>query len=177
MNFYSEQIIVENDKQSVADFYKQVFMLSCKYANNIVSPNYILSLLRDTTNLIAFRCIDTYFNINNCPSILIYTKHHDPVKNENIYYILMICTTRKFKNLGYASSLLDDFIFHIRSNCTDTKIPCKIALSSIESAVTFYEEYGFKWMRTSLSDHPKLMNYELYEEDKEYFILELHIFN
>jgi hypothetical protein len=48
----------------------------------------------------------------------------------------------------------------------------KIVLSSLEEAVLFYENYGFRWTRESLADHPFLMGYEKYEEKKEYFILE-----
>ena len=49
----------------------------------------------------------------------------------------------------------------------------KIILSSTEESVLFYESYGFRWTRESLADHPLLMIYEKYEEEKEYFILEL----
>ena len=173
MNFYSDDITKGiQSAQELDEFYKTVFILSCKYSNTIVSPKYILSLVSDKSNSIAFRCIDTEFNVHNCPSILIYYKHFDSVKNEDMYYILMICTKRSFKNMGYASGLLDDFIGHIR-NTRENANTCRIALSSIETAVTFYEQYGFKWMRTSLTDHPKLMDFERYDAEKEYFILEL----
>lgn len=182
-NFYSEDIIADiRSKQStdldgrsaIGDFYEKVFILSCKYASKVVGAEYIMTLLSDPRNSVAFRCIDTIFNIDNCPSILIYHKHVDDAKCENTYYILMICTKRSFKNMGYASSLLDDFIGRIH-DLRVSEHQCKIVLSSLESSVTFYEEYGFKWMRTSLTDHPILMNYEKYEKDKEYFILELVI--
>ena len=48
----------------------------------------------------------------------------------------------------------------------------KIVLSSLESAVLFYENYGFRWTRESLDKHPVLMQYEKFEEKKEYFIME-----
>jgi ribosomal protein S18 acetylase RimI-like enzyme len=182
MNFYSTDIINEilNTKEDeniipeIALFYSEVFYLFCNYTNKIVNPKYILTLLSEKTNSIAFRCIDTEFSIKNCPSILIYRKSHDVEKNEMIYYILMICTKRKFKNLGYASSLLDDFITYIK-NDKESNINTKIILSSIESAVTFYEGYGFRWTRESLNKYKELMQYEKYEDGKEYFILELKI--
>jgi len=74
--------------------------------------------------------------------------------------------------MGYASGLIDDFVSHIRETVHDR---CKIVLSSLETAVTFYEQYGFKWMRTPLSDYPVLLRYELYEAEKEYFIMELRV--
>ena len=90
----------------------------------------------------------------------------------------MICTKRNFKNLGYASRLLDDFIEHVKEkhkNSREIYKNIKLVLSSLESAVTFYESYGFKWTRSSLNQHQELMKYEKYEDDKEYFILELNV--
>jgi len=186
MNFYSDDIIHkiletepdENIIDEIAHFYNHTFILFCKYANKIVSSKYIMTLLSDKTNCIVYRCIDTEFNIENCPSILIYRKFHDMDKNEIIYYILMICTKRNFKNLGYASKLLDDFIEHVKEKHKHSREiykNIKLVLSSLESAVTFYETYGFKWTRGSLKEHKELMKYEKYEDDKEYFILELSI--
>jgi ribosomal protein S18 acetylase RimI-like enzyme len=186
MNFYSDNIInsileTEEDENIIpviASFYEHIFTLFCKYSNKIVSPKYIMNLLADKTNSVAFRCMDTEFNIENCPSILIYRKYHDIEKNEIIYYILMICTKRNFKNLGYASRLLDDFIEHVKEkhkNSREIYKNIKLVLSSLESAVTFYESYGFKWTRSSLNQHQELMKYEKYEDDKEYFILELNV--
>ena len=88
----------------------------------------------------------------------------------------MICTKPKFKKFGYASKLLDDFIQTIKNkHCADSAFKIKIVLSSVESAVTFYESYGFKWTRESLTNHKTLMLYEKYEEKKEYFMLELEL--
>ena len=81
----------------------------------------------------------------------------------------MICTKHKFKKHGYASALLDDFIIYL--NDKHKRNAYTIVLSSVESAVTFYESYGFKWTRESLTNYSVLMQYEKYEEDKEYFIL------
>jgi predicted GNAT family N-acyltransferase len=74
--------------------------------------------------------------------------------------------------------MLDDFIRHIKEahNNSEHKFKdVKVVLSSVETAVTFYETYGFRWTREPLTDHPTLMRYEKYEENKEYFILELSI--
>jgi hypothetical protein len=49
----------------------------------------------------------------------------------------------------------------------------KVILSSVEESVIFYENYGFKWTRESITDHPMLMRFERYEPKKEYFIMEL----
>jgi GNAT superfamily N-acetyltransferase len=111
------------------------------------------------------------------------------------YYILLICTSRKYKGQGYASQLLNDFIDRIRTEVltetkyeiptsvdqnfvvqsTDDKRSKKIILSSVETAVTFYEEYGFKWTKKPLSDYPVLMRYEKWDKEKEYFMMELDV--
>ena len=94
------------------------------------------------------------------------------------YYILIACTKRKFRNQGYASKLLDGFIERIKRE-NDTEVGnennIKIILSSVEESVLFYESYGFKWTRESITDHPMLMRFERYEPKKEYFIMEFHI--
>ena len=182
MNFYSEDTInniidteeIENIIPKIDKFREDIVRLFCNYSRHVICPLYIISLLKDETNKIVFRCIDTVFTLENCPSILIYHTYIDKSKNEIIYYILMICTKNKFKKFGYASNLLDDFIKYIKDKITTFK-KIKIVLSSVETAVTFYESYGFRWTRESLTEHDTLMRYERYEEDKEYFILELII--
>ena len=175
MNFYSDDVInhiidneaVEDIIPMISLFREDIYKLFYKYSHHVICPNYIQFLLQDDSNKIAFRCIDTDFILENCPSILIY--HKDVSTKEITYYILMICTKHKFKKHGYASALLDDFIIYLNNKHKQTAYT--IVLSSVESAVTFYESYGFKWTRESLINYPLLMQYEKYEEDKEYFIL------
>jgi len=188
-NFYSEEILndiidhnaIENILPKIANLYEDIYNLFCNYAHNVICPIYIQRLLEDDTNKIAFRCIDMEFNIENCPSILIYHRYYNKESKELIYYILMICTKPKFKKYGYASKLLDDFIQHIKNKHarqSEIQTPynkIKIILSSVETAVTFYEKYGFKWTLSLLTNHRTLMRYEKYDENKEYFILELDI--
>jgi ribosomal protein S18 acetylase RimI-like enzyme len=114
--------------------------------------------------------------------MMIYTKEINREKNEIIYYMLFICTKSKFKNQGYASQLLDDFIQKMREiNAktfanNETKMTSKIVLSSVWNAATFYESYGFKWARNdTILNHPVLLKHEKYEEDKQYIIMELEL--
>ena len=115
--------------------------------------------------------MDTTFDMKNCPSLFVYVFDKNKETKEITYYILLICTKQKFKNLGYASTLLSDFIQHAKNQ--NKNYSRKIILSSIESAVTFYEKHGFKWTRELLTEYPILMEYEKYSEQKEYFILKL----
>ena len=181
MNFYSENIInniidsedVENILDKIDTFYQDLRILLSYYSYQHISLNYIKEILKDRKNRIAFRCMDTTFDIKSCPSLFVYVFDKNKEKKEITYYILLICTKQKFKNLGYASSLLSDFIQYVKEQ--NKNYSRKIILSSIESAVTFYENYGFKWTRELLIDYPILMEYEKYSEKKEYFILKLNI--
>jgi len=117
-----------------------------------IREDYIENACIGTT--IAFYCMDTIFDINNCPSAIIYKTVC------NTTYILYMCTHPRFRGQGYAKRLLDDLRVH-----------GKIILSAMKSAISFYESYGFKRIGNNIQDFPILLEYEEYEE-KEYFIME-----
>lgn len=180
MNFYSDIImndIIDNEPlDKITDliqiFGEQCFNIIATYSYNSIHHKYIYNVLSNTKNVVAFHCLDTDFSINNCPSILVYRKCK--CNDEIRYYILIACTKRKFRGQGYASKLIDGVVERIKEenrNVLDTTI--KVILSSVEESVIFYENYGFKWTRESITDHPMLMQFERYEEKKEYFIMEL----
>lgn len=86
----------------------------------------------------------------------------------------MICTKQSFKKLGYASALLDDFIAKTRQyNTENPGYTHKIVLSSLDSAVSYYEKYGFRISYDALDDHPVLARFEIPEDDKPSYIMEL----
>jgi predicted GNAT family N-acyltransferase len=180
MNFYSDDIInkiidnssLENIIDELDDFKKKLRSLLHNFSGSDIHYKYIDSLLGNEQNKTVFYCIDFEFSIDNCPVMMIYRKKRIDDK-EIRYYILMLCTKHKFRNQGYASKLLDGFIEQIKNETPE--INKKVILSSIESAVLFYESYGFKWTRDTLSDHTILMETEKKEEGKEYFIMELAI--
>jgi ribosomal protein S18 acetylase RimI-like enzyme len=147
-----------------------------KTAGMSVSPHYTLALLENEKTKMAFYCLDQEFAMENCPSIMIYRPFIS--QTAVTYYILLICTRQRCKGMGYASKLLDGFIERVKQETAkyEGKKTVKIALSSVVTAVTFYETYGFRWTRESLQDHKPLMLYELYDKTKEYFILELILF-
>jgi len=187
MNFYSDVImndIIDNEPletvlDSVETFGEECFNAIARYSYHNIHSKYIFNVLGNTKNVIAFYCIDNdnKFSLKNCPSMLVYRKCKYNEK-EIRYYVLIACTKRKFRNQGYASKLLDGFVERIKKeNDTDlgNGINIKIILSSVEESVLFYEAYGFKWTRESITDHPMLMRFERYEPKKEYFIMEFHI--
>lgn len=177
MNFYSDLIIndiIDNGKlesitESIEKFGENCFNLITRYSGRHINFEYIFNVLDNTNNIIAFYCMDNEFSIDNCPSILVYRK--SIYRDEIIYYILLACTHKKFRNQGYASKLLDGMVERIKKENKQNKT-IKIILSSVEESVIFYETYGFVWTRKSIVDYDILMDFEKYDEDKEYFIME-----
>lgn len=182
MNFYSDEIInniidnapLDTMMSDIEQFRESTNFIIQRYALHNISNDYVVNVIRKKSNKVAFYCMDNEFSIFNCPSLLVYNKYYDQTKDEIIYYILITCTKSNFRKLGYASKLLDGFISYIRSKNTMGQVN-KIVLSSLENAVLFYECYGFRWTRETLSAHPLLMQHEKFEEKKEYFILELYL--
>lgn len=165
--FKSEDVL--NLYESELEFNIDVLNLLYNFKLNKISLNYIANLLNDTNNKIMFYCFDENFDINNCPTLIIYNYIFDEDIHAHNYYILLMCTKFKFRGLGYASLLMNDFIQYIKNiNSTCQK---NIIVSSVEEAVTFYESHGFKWTRENITNYPMLLEYEKYEDGKEYFIL------
>jgi ribosomal protein S18 acetylase RimI-like enzyme len=183
MNFYSQDIINDivdhSDLECIVDkideFTAVRNYLFLQYAGMSVSPVYTQFMLTHPNNEYVFYCLADTFDIHNCPCIMAYRRVS--TKTEIVYYMLLICTKRRFKGMGYGSKLITEFIEKVKKDTTLSRQTkhVKIVLSSVEQAVTFYEEYGFKWTRKSLADYPILQRYELYDETKEYFIMELEI--
>lgn len=185
MNFYSDEIMnniidhapIENMIDILDTFKEKVRNSLHRFSGNDIHYKYIDSLLGEEKNKVVFYCIDFEFSIDNCPVIMIYRKYNVKVSSlvlekETRYYILMLCTKPNFRNQGYASKLLDGFQEKIRKEMLpDNK--SKIILSSVETAVLFYERYGFRWTTDTLTDHFILTETEKKEDDKEYFIMEM----
>ena len=180
MNFYSDEIIrdivdnapLETMIDQLRAFVAQYEYLVVKYSYGIILDKYLTNLLNDSQKIVvAFHCLDNVFDISNCPSLLIYRKCR--ISDETYhYYVLLTCTKRQFRGNGYATALLNGLVARIRRDMGTNSGPAKILLSSVEDAVLFYEAYGFRWTRESISTYPVLMEYEAYDEAKEYFVME-----
>jgi GNAT superfamily N-acetyltransferase len=187
MNFYSDEIIndimdhapLESMIDILDTFKEKVRKYLHRFSGNDIHYKYIDSLLGEEKNKVVFYCMDFEFSIDNCPVIMIYRKYkvqekeQEKEKVETRYYILMLCTKPTFRNQGYASKLLDGFLEKIRKEKIQKERNTKIILSSVETAVLFYEAYGFRWTTDKLTDHFILTETEKKEEDKEYFIMEM----
>jgi len=142
-------IFEKNIKASLEELYHFMSDFSSK-----INDDYIYDLFCKAKNEIVLYSFDNNSepDINNCPCGLIY--HVDYIGDEMNINIMFIATKYKFRNLGYASIFIEEFINFIKNKyVTETNNSCKynkinIVLDSIMEAVTFYEHIGFKWVRT-----------------------------
>jgi len=181
MNYYSENIInsyidnVEVDIliDTIDQFYCDTKLLMFYYCRKIIHPAYIRRLIEDRENVkYAYRCMDTAeFRITSVPCLMAYVCEEMPTMDT--YYILLICTKHQFKNMGYASSLIQDFVEDIHKKCERKRKRGKIVLSSLDTAATFYEKIGFHWTRKNLSEYSVLLQFEKVEKGKEYIMMEM----
>mgnify|MGYP000477330294 CR=1 FL=1 len=112
MIFYSDKIINEIIDNSQLDeivdkidaFRRDIEMIFTYFTYPTIGLEYIQNLLQFKSNKVAFYCFDDVFDIRNCPSCMIYAK------DSQSYYIMIICTQKRFRGAGYATMLLDGFI-------------------------------------------------------------------
>lgn len=183
MIFYSRDIvnqIIDNSNvdeiiDKVAEFEDEVEMIFTYFAYPEISLEYIQNLLKYKSNEVAFICMDNQFDIRSCPSCMIYSKQNKKKSDTIIYYIMMICTQRKFKKLGYASMLLNGFVEKVREETKNTDKKVKIILSSVDDVVSYYQQYGFDVVDYTLENYPYLMCFEKYQDSKMYTVMELSI--
>jgi GNAT superfamily N-acetyltransferase len=133
---------------------EELYDFMCSFSSKI-NDKYIYSLFCQTKNKIVLYSFDnsgSKIDIKNCPCGLIY--YIDYKNDEMNIYIMFIATKHKFRNLGYASIFIEEFINFIKEEYVikydnHTKYnKINIVLDSIIEAVTFYEHFGFKWVRT-----------------------------
>jgi len=135
-------------KLSLDELYK--FM--CDFSSKI-SDNYIFHLFCQPKNKIVLYSFDnSIIDIYNCPCGLIYNVGY--IDGEMNIYIMFIATKYRYRQAGYASIFIEEFInfikdkYVIKHDKNDKYNKINIVLDSIMEAVTFYEHIGFKWVRT-----------------------------
>jgi hypothetical protein len=183
MIFFGKDIInniidkseIEDIATKIDNYKNDVEMIFTYFVYPKIGIDYIQNLLKYETNQTAFYCMDNEFDIRSCPSCMIYSRQNKKNSNEIIYYIMMICTQRRFKSLGYASMLLNGFVERVKKETQNTQKGVKIALSSVDEVVSYYQKYGFDVVDCSFENYPYLMRFERCEPDKIYSVMELKI--
>lgn len=133
-------LLFENQIAKLIEW-ENLYLLFCSMAKKI-NYKYIYSLFAEETNIVLYSFETITPDINNCPCGIIYKTEK---KDEEIsIYILFIATKYKYRNLGYATICINEFIEHITKKY-NKYANVNIVLDSVEQSVTFYEHIGFKW--------------------------------
>jgi ribosomal protein S18 acetylase RimI-like enzyme len=149
--------------KSVIRFYKKI----TKDLNYV----YIIGLLENEENKIVFYNLNTnpIFDFDGCASSIIYNIVTS--NNRLTCYILVLNTTPKYRNNGYATKLLNEFADDIKKKYSEfTDI--RFVLSATDESFTFYEKNNFVLLEDDLTAHPILSKYEKYDKRKLYYIFE-----
>lgn len=138
-----------------------------------ITEEYIEKVISNKSNKIIIFCIGKEFNIKNIIGILVY--HKTKLLNAIKYYILVLGTHEQYRNYGYGSALLNEFIKFIKNkhmndnDCVkiNKNIIVKILLKSVQSSVNFYVTHGFKQVNKDNINANKLFyKYESIDEIK-----------
>jgi hypothetical protein len=169
MLYYSNNILNEiidssNDENlldNISQFNSDIDMIFTYFAYPDISLDYIKTLLKYKTNKCAFWCENDEFNIRKCTSCMIYAEQKKHV------YIMLVCTHKDFKNKGYATKMMNQFINDMRK-----KEKTSIILSSVENTVSYYQKLEFEAIDDNLDDYPYLKKFEVCSDDKFTTIME-----
>jgi len=123
----------------------KLFEIFCTMARAI-NEYYIYELFATENNIVLYNIDNSLVDIENCPCGLIYKVEQK--EDEINIYIMYIATKYKYRKTGYASLFINEFIDFIKKKYLGKSENIAIILDSIETAVTFYEHFGFKWTTT-----------------------------
>jgi ribosomal protein S18 acetylase RimI-like enzyme len=150
-------------------------MIFTYFNYKIIGIDYIQNLLKYESNNTAFYCLEDDFVIRKCPSCMIYSKQNKKNSTTILYYIMVISTQPEFRNKGYGTGLLNGFVERIKKETQDSTKKVKIVLSSLDEVVSYYQKYGFTAVDCSFENYPYLRQFEIYDDEKLYTIMELNI--
>jgi len=171
------KIIDESNLDEITDkveeFSNDNIMIFTYFNYGIINIDYIENLLDCKSNKIAYYCFEDEFNVRNCPSCMIYSKQYDKNTDEITYYILLISTQKRFRNMGYATLLLDGFMNKINEETANINKNVKVVLSALDDVVSYYQKYGFEVVDYNFDSYPYLQQFEKCDDTKMYTIMVL----
>ena len=166
---------VDEIMERLEQFKEDVEMIFTYFNYGSIAIDYIQNLLKYETNKTAFYCTEDNFVIRSCPSCMIYSKQNKKNSDTIMYYLMVISTDKEFRGQGYATALLNGFVEKVKRETVGSKKKVKIVLSSLDEVVSYYQKYGFEAVDCSFENYPYLQQFEKYDEEKMYTIMELNI--
>ena len=124
----------------------QLFDIFCTMGKRAINEYYIYELFAGDNKIVLYSIDNTNVDLENCPCGLIYKI--EKKDGELNIYIMFISTIYKYRKTGYASLFINEFIDFIKKKYLGKFENIYIILDSIETAVTYYEYFGFKWTTT-----------------------------
>jgi ribosomal protein S18 acetylase RimI-like enzyme len=170
LNKIIDELELDEITDKVEEFKNNNIMIFTYFNYGIINIDYIENLLDYESNKVAYYCFDNEFNIRNCPSCMIYSKQYDKNTDEITYYILLISTQKRFRNMGYATLLLDGFMNKINEETANINKNVKVVLSALDDVVSYYQKYGFEVVDYNFDSYPYLQQFEIYDDTKMYSI-------
>ena len=169
MIFFSNNILnkiidhseLDEITDKVEEFTNDNIMIFTYFNYGIINIDYIENLLNYESNKIAYYCFDNEFNIRNCPSCMIYSKQYDENTDEITYYILLISTQKRFRNMGYGTLLLDGFMNKISE---EEKSEINLKVDKLREAHTKKEISEVKTLMEEVNKTFQEVSQKLYEQ-------------
>lgn len=123
-------------KEYIESCYEKIFKLFPHYFNGI-NKKYITDLFNNpSVKMLVYTNELMMENIKkeHIIGLIIYYKF------EYKYYVLALGIHCIYRNMGYGTIMLDEFVDYVREFCTDSN---EIIVDSLSSTTEFYKSYGF----------------------------------
>ena len=124
----------------------KLFEIFCDMSRRSINEYYIYELFATDNKIVLYSIDNSHIDVENCPCGLIYKV--EKKEDELNIYIMFIATKYKYRKTGYASLFINEFIDSIKAKYLGKFENIYVILDSIETAVTYYEHFGFKWTTT-----------------------------
>jgi GNAT superfamily N-acetyltransferase len=146
------------------------------FCSDKINDKYVNGLVKLEGLYHMFLSFEDKLDIKSSPCMLTYVNYWFEETNEMHFYVLLLCTNEEHRGKGYATTLLKLFKQYIQDMVGYSEFTTKVILSSVEDAVTFYEDNGFKWVwPLDKSKYDMLLQYEYGSFEKECFVMEMDL--
>ena len=170
LNKIIDELELDEIADQVEEFNNNNIMIFTYFNYGVINIDYIENLLNYGNNKVAYYCFENEFNVRNCPSCMIYSKQYDENTDEITYYILLISTQKRFRNMGYGTLLLNGFMDRVNDETKHINKNVKVVLSALDDVVSYYQKYGFEVVDYNFDSYPYLEQFEIYDDTKIYTI-------